>query len=139
MGRLYLPAEDLARFGLRRADVERAAMEARMTPALRELVRFEVRRARGYLDQAAEWPRLVHPSMREMPRQYVALAYGAVERIARDDFDIFHPSRRRRLAGALHGAVAVGAARVRAQATWLWHRPPRLSHSGGPSSGPSRA
>ena len=37
MGRVYLPAEDLARFGCSAEELERGAV----TPAVRELLRFE--------------------------------------------------------------------------------------------------
>ncbi|MBE1537650.1 squalene/phytoene synthase family protein [Actinomadura algeriensis] len=123
-GRLYLPLEDLDRFGLCRAEVERAAETATMTPRLRELVRFQLHRARAYLDEAARWRPLVHPSMRELPRQYVALARAETDRIARDDYDVFHPSRRRRATAAVRAAAALGAARVRARASRLSHAVP---------------
>jgi squalene synthase HpnC len=48
-GRVYLPQEDLERFGVSRADL--AAAET--GPALRELMRFEVARARELLDGGA--------------------------------------------------------------------------------------
>src|SRR3954451_7169939 len=48
LGRVYLPAEDLARFGLTRADLE----ARRFTPAIRELIRFEVARAREHYARA---------------------------------------------------------------------------------------
>ena len=47
IGRVYLPAEDRARFGY--SDDDLAAR--RFTPAFRELMRFEVERARGYFDR----------------------------------------------------------------------------------------
>ena len=47
-GRCYLPDEELAAFGLTRA----ALAERRMTPALRALMRWQVRRARALFDAA---------------------------------------------------------------------------------------
>lgn len=123
-GRLYLPLEDLDRFGLRRADVERAATAGRMTPELRELVHFELERARRYLDEASRLRHAVHPAMREMPRMHVALARAEVNRIARDRYDVFQPSWRRRRVSALRGGVSLGAARLRARVTWLLNPPP---------------
>lgn len=48
-GRIYLPVEDLARFGV----TEEALREGRVTPPVRELLRFECGRARGYYERAA--------------------------------------------------------------------------------------
>jgi 15-cis-phytoene synthase len=96
-GRLYLPLEDLARFGLSRAEVESAAAEGRMTEPLRELVRFEVDRARRFFDECDDWWRLVHPSSCELPRQYVRLGRNTLEQIARSDHDIFRARPRRHL------------------------------------------
>src|SRR5919109_1426355 len=42
--RVYLPVEDLRRFGVPAADI----LQARETPAFRELMRFEAERARSY-------------------------------------------------------------------------------------------
>jgi len=50
IGRVYLPTEDRERFGVSEADIA----AKRFTPAFRELMRFEVERARGYFDRGAE-------------------------------------------------------------------------------------
>ncbi|WP_242882745.1 squalene/phytoene synthase family protein [Actinomadura litoris] len=123
-GRLYIPVEDLDRFGLTREGLERTVRMGRTTPALRDLVEFQVRRAREYLDKAAGWWRLVHPSMRELPRQYVALARASTEQIVRDGYDVLRPSRRHRAATAFHAAVVLKAAGVRGRATRLLHPAP---------------
>jgi squalene synthase HpnC len=47
IGRIYLPAEDLVRFGYAEDDLA----ARRHTPAFRELMRFEVDRARGFFDR----------------------------------------------------------------------------------------
>ncbi|MEU5700232.1 squalene/phytoene synthase family protein [Streptomyces aurantiacus] len=99
-GRLYLPLEELRTFGLSRADLEQAARDRRMTPPLRELVEYQVRRARGYFDEAADWWRLVDPSGRELPRQCVRLGQISLDRIERSEYDIFRVPRRVTLACA---------------------------------------
>ncbi len=48
-GRIYLPVEDLVRFGV----TEEALRQGRVTPPVRELLRFECRRARDYYEHAA--------------------------------------------------------------------------------------
>jgi phytoene synthase len=57
-GRVYLPAEDLERFGVRRADL--AADQA--SPAVRELLAFEVTRARAHYRAAEPGIDLLAPS-----------------------------------------------------------------------------
>lgn len=54
-GRLYLPLEDLARFGVTEADV----VSLRATPSVAELVRFEARRALSYFRRAEPVKELV--------------------------------------------------------------------------------
>jgi squalene synthase HpnC len=49
-GRVYLPAEDRRRFDYTDEDLE----AKRCTPAFRELMRFQVERARGYFDRGAK-------------------------------------------------------------------------------------
>ena len=59
-GRVYLPAEDLERFGVTRADL--AARRA--SPAVQELVAFEIARARAHYAAAAPGIGLLAPSSR---------------------------------------------------------------------------
>lgn len=47
--RIYLPSEDLVRFGVTEADI----LSGRMTPAIRELMQFQVDRAHQYYTEAA--------------------------------------------------------------------------------------
>jgi squalene synthase HpnC len=65
-GRLYLPAEDLARFG-----VSRAALEAGESPAgLSELVRFEVARTRDLFDRGLPLADRVRPAVGREVRMF---------------------------------------------------------------------
>ncbi len=112
-GRLYLPLEELRSYGLSRTDVERAARDRRMTPGLRELVEFQTRRAHRYFAEAADWWRLVDPSCRELPRQYVRLGRITLERIERSEHDIFRLGRRTRLAGAAVSCTGFAAGYLR--------------------------
>ena len=63
IGRVYLPAEDRIRFGYGDDDLE----SRRFTPAFRDLLRFEVDRARMFFDQGeslvAMMPRDVRPDI----------------------------------------------------------------------------
>ncbi len=54
-GRIYLPLESLRRFGVREADIP----GRRFTPEFRELMRFEVNRAREWFDRGLPLVRMV--------------------------------------------------------------------------------
>jgi 15-cis-phytoene synthase len=90
-GRVYLPAEDLERFGYRPEQLRRGER----TEAFRALMRFEAERARGYYEAARPLAGLLPPPGRAvfqvMSRTYRAL----LEAIVRRDYDVF--SRRVRV------------------------------------------
>ena len=85
-GRCYLPADELATFGVRVADLN----AFRMTPELRALLRFQVDRAREYFEAAdavidlfpADGSRL---TVRLLQRTYA----GILDRIERLDYHVF--------------------------------------------------
>lgn len=137
-GRLYLPLADLAGFGMNRADVEEAARRGRMDPALRELVRFEVDRARRYFDEAAGWWRLVEPSARELPRQYVRLGRLSLEQIAHSGHDVFRLAPRARLSCAISSWAGFTTGYARAAAGRL-ARPGNRRARRGPRRSPRTA
>ncbi|MFH9734760.1 squalene/phytoene synthase family protein [Streptomyces sp. NPDC017260] len=105
-GRLFLPLDDLKAFGLDRAELEAAAQDRRMTDSLRDLVRFEAERARGYLDRAADWWRWADAGSRELPRQYVSMARCVLRQVPHSRHDVFHPPA---LRGRLACVTAAGA------------------------------
>jgi 15-cis-phytoene synthase len=83
-GRIYLPLEDLARFGVQVSDV----MRARATPAFAELMAFEVSRAREWYGRA-----LAKLPARDRRAQRAGLAMAAIyqtllEEIARDGYRV---------------------------------------------------
>jgi 15-cis-phytoene synthase len=90
-GRVYLPAEDLRRFGLRAEDL----LEGRWGPAWRSLVEFEWRRAHRYYEEAAPVLSLVHPESRAGLWAMISIYYGILRRIKDADFDVH--TRRARL------------------------------------------
>jgi phytoene synthase len=57
MGRIYLPLEELDRFGCRERDI----IEERMTPPLRELMKFQVQRAHAYYETASNGITMLKP------------------------------------------------------------------------------
>jgi len=90
-GRLYLPLEDLTRFGCSAEDVSGGAL----TPALRELMAFEVGRARQLLESGAHLRDLVE---RRLGREVYLFASGGLailRKIEAVGYDVF--SRRPKL------------------------------------------
>ncbi len=101
-GRVYLPQEDLARFGCAEADI----LDRRLTPAFRDLMRFETDRARRFYDAArAALPSADRRSMlpAEIMRAIYVRLLGQIERRA---FDVY--SRPIRLSDAHRLALAFG-------------------------------
>jgi len=82
--RVYLPVEDLRRYGVPAADI----LQARETPAFRELMQFEAERARGYY--AAAMSALPPADRRaQRPGLIMAAIYRALlEEIQRDGFRV---------------------------------------------------
>jgi squalene synthase HpnC len=93
-GRLYLPLEDLARFGVQRADFE----APRASPGVRRLVRFEAERAEALLLEGAALLRHLRGWARLAIAGYVAGGQAAVDTLRRAEWDVLptHPPRRRR-------------------------------------------
>lgn len=85
MARVYLPREDLDRFGYTEADLR----AGRDTPAFRALMRFEVERARDYYDRAAPLLNLIHPDSRPCLRAMRRIYGGILDRIVAQEYDVF--------------------------------------------------
>jgi phytoene synthase len=100
-GRVYLPAEDLERFGVRRADL--AADQA--SPAVCELLAFEVTRARAHYRAAEPGIDLLAPSSRPCVRVAFDLYGGILDEVERAGYQILDrrvrvpPRRRLQVAG----------------------------------------
>jgi phytoene synthase len=84
-GRVYLPTEDLKRFGIGEEDLR----AGRMTPALRDLLRFECERAHGYYRRAAE--QLPPEDARSLLAAEImgAIYFEILRRIERAGHDVF--------------------------------------------------
>ena len=84
-GRVYLPSEDLVRFGV----TEEALRQGRVTPAVRELLRFECARARDYYERAAA--SLPEADARSLvAAEIMGGIYSEIlRRIERADYDVF--------------------------------------------------
>jgi phytoene synthase len=104
-GRVYLPLADLERFGLTPADLGEAAAARRATAPIKELIAFEIQRARRhYADAAPGIPMLERSSQSCIRAAYCV--YGAIlTEIELQNYDVFArravvPKRKRLLTAA---------------------------------------
>lgn len=110
-GRVYLPAEDLAAFGVDRERLARGVVDG----PVRRLLAFEIARARELYRNAEPGIRLLHPTSRACVRTALVLYAGILDQIERADYQVLH--RRvsvppgRRLATALPGLASALRAR----------------------------
>ncbi|WP_446212169.1 phytoene/squalene synthase family protein [Micromonospora sp. IBSANI012] len=99
-GRTYLPDEDLAKFGVSREDLLAAKEQARATPRIRDLIEYEVSRARAHYEAAAPGITLLSPASQACMRTAYALYGGILDEVAAQGYDVFVrralvPQRRR--------------------------------------------
>ena len=87
-GRLYLPLEDLRRFGVTEEDLRAG------TGAI-PLLRVEAARARSYYDESRPLLNLVHPKSRASLAALIGIYSALLTKIERSGFDVF--TRRIRL------------------------------------------
>jgi phytoene synthase len=90
-GRIYLPAEDLQRFGVTEADLRAGDR----TEAVLGLLRFEAARARAYYQESAPLLDLIHPRSRRSLWALIAIYSQLLGRIESKNYDVF--TRRVRL------------------------------------------
>jgi phytoene synthase len=112
-GRVYLPAEDLERFGVRRADLA----GGRAGPRVAELLAFEIERARAHYRAAEPGIELLAPSSRPCIRVAFALYGGILDEIERAGYQVLDrrvrvPRRRRAAVAGRHWVAARAAARA---------------------------
>jgi 15-cis-phytoene synthase len=88
LGRVYLPQEDLARFGV---------TSIGDSPAMRELLRFEAARARELFQHARELPAHVEPRTRPCLRALLGTYATLLDKIEQRNYDVF--GERVRLSG----------------------------------------
>lgn len=104
-GRIYVPTEDLDRFGVAVADL--SAAEA--SPALRGLVAFELARARQLLGAGIPLVRSLHGWARWAVAGYVAGGVAAADAIEAAGYDVLRnaPVRPTRAGTLRHAAIAL--------------------------------
>ncbi|MGH2485006.1 MAG: phytoene/squalene synthase family protein, partial [Ktedonobacterales bacterium] len=84
-GRIYLPREDMARFGVVESDIQRGVV----TPALRALLRFEVARTKDYFARGLRGVALLSPDARLAIQLSGELYRAILDSIVRNDYDVF--------------------------------------------------
>jgi phytoene synthase len=94
-GRVYLPQDSLDMFGVDRDRLWRG----RVDEPIRNLLAWEIERARGLYRSAARGVEFVHPTSRDCLRTALTLYSEILDEIERADYDVFH------------GRVTVGARR----------------------------
>jgi len=111
-GRVYLPQEDLDRFGVTRADLAPGLTP----PHVRELLAFEIARTRALYAEAEPGIAMLHPTSRDCIRTAFLLYGGILDAVERADYQVL--DRRvavplpRRLAVALPALVRARRARA---------------------------
>lgn len=99
-GRIYLPGTDLDRFGVTEADLRAAADRRNASPAVRDLIRHEVRRAQEHYLAAAPGITMLTGTSQSCIRTAYHLYGGILDEIATAGYDPFVrravvPTRRR--------------------------------------------
>jgi phytoene synthase len=99
-GRVYLPAEDLALFGVDRDRLARGVVDG----PIRRLLAFEIARTRELYRAAEPGVRLLHPTSRDCLRTAIRLYGGILDEVERADYQVLDrrvavgPARRIRVA-----------------------------------------
>ena len=84
-GRLYLPLEDLTRFGLTRADIERRVVDDRV----RRLLQFEIARVRALEEQSRAGIALLDPASQPCIEAARVMYCGIVDAVEHIDYQVF--------------------------------------------------
>jgi len=93
MGRIYLPAEDLDRFGVSADDLK----QGRRTEQFGRLMEFEAERARRYYRESAPLLKLIQPKTRRSLWALIAIYSRLLERVTESRYDVL--TRRISLSG----------------------------------------
>ena len=84
-GRVYLPLDELAQFGVTRADLEARTL----TPAIRAALEFQVERVRQLEDSARPGIAMLDPASRDCIDAARILYCGIVDEVERNGYDVF--------------------------------------------------
>jgi phytoene synthase len=107
MGRVYLPQEDLAKFGYSCQELRRGVLDSRF----RDLMAFEAARAGRYYELGRRLLPLIEPNSRPALWAMMEIYGRILKRIVRRRFDVFGKSVR--LSGPEKAAIALRALAMR--------------------------
>jgi phytoene synthase len=102
-GRIYLPAEDLVRFGVTAEDLSSGTCDARFV----RLMQFEAARARSYYDDSQPLLDLIHPRSRPSLWALIRIYSSLLDRIEASNYDVF--SRRVRVSALAKSRIILQA------------------------------
>ena len=112
-GRVYLPLDELAQFGVTRADLEKRTL----TPEIRAALEFQIARVRRLEEESRAGIAMLHPSSQPCIEAARVLYCGIVDEVEAIDYDVFAKRATvpmsRRLAVALPAWREARAARRR--------------------------
>lgn len=100
--RIYLPQEDLARFGVDEGHI----LSGRLTEDLRDLLKFQVTRARLWLEKGERLLPFVEKRSRRCPAAVAVVYRALLDRIQARDYDVFGPRIRLSAAQKLKAVAA---------------------------------
>ena len=86
IGRVYLPAEELAEYGVSVDDLR----NKRVTPEFRNLMKFQVERARNYLASGVRLFPLLDKQSRSCPETMTSVYQTLLDQIERNDYDVLN-------------------------------------------------
>jgi phytoene synthase len=110
-GRVYLPMEELRRFG-----VDRAVLEQRVaTPEVKAALRHQIDRVRRLEERSRSGVEMLHPSSRDCIEAARVLYCGIAERVVQIDYEVFTKRARVPMVRRLAVAVPAWARAVRAR------------------------
>ncbi|HAN70774.1 MAG TPA: phytoene synthase, partial [Actinobacteria bacterium] len=84
-GRVYLPLDELAEFGVTRADLDKRVA----TPAIRAALAEQVARVRMLEERSRPGIDMLHPASRDCINAARVLYCGIVDEVERQDYDVF--------------------------------------------------
>ncbi|MBU6245202.1 MAG: phytoene/squalene synthase family protein [Actinomycetales bacterium] len=84
-GRVYLPLDELAVFGVTRDDLQ----ERIATPAIKQALAFQVARVRDLQERSKDGVGMLHPSSRDCIEAARVLYCGIVDQVEANDYEVF--------------------------------------------------
>jgi len=102
-GRIYIPAEDLRRFGVTEDDLRAGLRDEKFL----RMMRFEAARARQYYTESSPLLDLIHPRSRSSLQALISIYSRLLERIEGTNYDVF--TRRVRLSALEKTRIVVRA------------------------------